>query len=54
MRRGSNMIGSALNINKCFEILAGTQLEPFSGGIATRFKFFLIWLLVGLYEILSK
>ena len=49
---GSNMVGSAGNLNKCFKIWAGAQLEPVIGGSPTRFKFFKFGLLRSLENLL--
>ena len=37
-RPGSSKVGSAGNLNKSFEIWAGTQLDPVISSSATRFK----------------
>ena len=38
--RWFNHDGSAENLNKCFEILAGANFEPGINGSATWFKYF--------------
>ena len=40
MSRGSNMVASAENFNKCLEIWASAELKPVICGSATGFKFY--------------